>query len=172
MQTSSPCSVRTLSSKPPPNIIPTRYAPTWIAVGETELARIEHAHREPVRGDVLSGRDQVERERGGEQQHVVAFELQLRDCCRNCKPRQLAASATSRGACRGDRRTAPTGISAATGSVSTMPARLIVFSDCPRLPQHRRQDDREEPERQSLREVERDQQRDLLRAGHRGRRRL
>ena len=47
------------------------------AVGETELARIEHADCEAVRGDVLRGCDQVERERRSEQQHVVAVELQL-----------------------------------------------------------------------------------------------
>ena len=54
------------------------------------------------------------------------------------------------------------------GSVSSVLATLIVFSDTPACRNIAGSDDREEPERQSLREVERDQQRDLLRSRHSG----
>jgi hypothetical protein len=53
------------------------------------------------------------------------------------------------------------------GSVSSTLTRLMVFSDCPLCRSIAGSAIVKKPEWQSLREVQRDQQRDLLRAGHR-----
>ena len=136
------------------------------AVREAALAAIEHAHGEPVGGDVLAGRDQVEQECGREHDCVAAREIHLREQQRarhrgrlqrqqpllarapvihERRPQELERPRQEQQARRADRLEREPGVA-----------------------QQHRQRLREEAERQALRHVQAGEQQDLVTAGHAG----
>ena len=133
-------------------------------VREATLARVEHADRQPVSHHVLRCGDDVECERSDDQHVVVAFEIELRQHQRRgdrgeLQKEQPAAARAAMIEIRGPQKLQRPGQRQQT-------ERADRFEREAGVAQQHRQREREESKRQPLREIQRDQQRDLVRARH------